>query len=527
MRLAIPILQLITTLEERYGKRRTQKSLVHFITGKMLAVLIGFGATIIVVRHLPIADFARYATLAGLIEYITALSGLGLAHAMVRYLPELYSAHYRQALHRFALTIGLARIGAAIALGIASLFFKDKLGSLLGVADAMTAFKWFLCVATLRSISFFFAQSLDALLLQGWSQVAFNASALIRLIWLAWHCLYLGQPLSLIQVVLLDLAAECVCLSLLGVPLLRAVLAKQGTTLPPEDDAVWMEIRGPGIRRFAAHNYLQHLAILPAGNHTNRLLGGASLTPMSMASYGFALTLLDYVQRYLPAQLLAGVLRPLMVVRYKREHSTGGVISICQGIFHLNMLLLGVILQTILVGGSEMMALISGGKYGESSAQLLAVMMLVLMLETRRSLLEAVVQTVESSHILIASNLMLTASAFVNLLALPVLGPMSFPVVSLLALLVVNARTATALARRGHRFALDWPALYPMAIIIGVGASVGWLLRSFLPWPAALALSLALTIAALWKTQKDRLMASYRDLFSSTERSSAPRATAT
>jgi O-antigen/teichoic acid export membrane protein len=90
-------------MSERYGGQRFKRGLWHFALGKIVSAVSGFFAMVLVIRLLSIQEFANYSVLISLIEVTTALSGLGLAHALLRYVPELYVKHYKTALRQFVL----------------------------------------------------------------------------------------------------------------------------------------------------------------------------------------------------------------------------------------------------------------------------------------------------------------------------------------------------------------------------------------------------------------------------------------
>ena len=103
-------------MSSRYGGKRVKKGLTHFVLGKAVSAICGFLAMVLVIRLLPVQAFAHYSVLVSLIEIFTAFSALGLSHALVRYVPELYAKHYKIALKDFVFRAFLLR--TALLLGM-------------------------------------------------------------------------------------------------------------------------------------------------------------------------------------------------------------------------------------------------------------------------------------------------------------------------------------------------------------------------------------------------------------------------
>ena len=81
--------------------------------------------------------------------------------------------------------------------------------------------------------------------------------------------------------------------------------------------------------------------ILPYGGNTNRLVAGHMLAAPAVASYGFAQSLYEYLKRYLPAQLMVGLIRPVVVARWARERSFPAIAEISSQVVLINVLLIG------------------------------------------------------------------------------------------------------------------------------------------------------------------------------------------
>lgn len=169
-----------------YGRDRVRRGLQHFLIGKIVSAVAGFIAMVLVVRALPVPEFAAYSVLVALIEVFTALSGMGLSHVILRYVPELFNAGRLASLRQVvAVALGL-RSAVLVGLLLLTLLLAQPLADLLGLADMVSAFRLFLLVVGLRSTSHFLSQILESTLNQGISQLGFSASAVARCVGMFW-----------------------------------------------------------------------------------------------------------------------------------------------------------------------------------------------------------------------------------------------------------------------------------------------------------------------------------------------------
>jgi O-antigen/teichoic acid export membrane protein len=468
-----------------FGQARIRKGLRHFLVGKGVSACAGFAAMVLVVRALPVPEFAAYSVLVALVEVFTALSGMGLSHVILRYVPELYSLNRLPSLRTLVgMALGLRSLVLLMALLIA-FFAASPLAVLIGLHDMLPAVKLFFLVVGLRSTSHFLSQILESTLHQGYSQLGFALAAIGRCLGMLW-LLHIGA-VSLINVIALEAACDLLACLVLSFGLAK-VLYLTPAALPTQQraDRVARLARGP-IARFAATAYLQHLATLPFGGNTNRLVGGAMFGDRQMASFGFALSLYDYAKRYLPTQLLIGMIRPIVVARFTQSRSFSSVATLCEQSFQVNLLVLLGGMVLLAVGGPELLGKMSAGKYGTESAILLMALLVVLILETQRLVLEVLAQTVERYDLMIASNLLLSSSVLLGIFLYPVFGVLAFPGANALALVLANFSTIRRLAKLGFQYKADGAsscragAVFAAAVAVGLGLKylgVHWLVST-------------------------------------------------
>jgi hypothetical protein len=438
----------------RFGKARVKRGLIHFLVGKTISALAGLLAMVFVVRGLSIADFAAYSVLIALVEVFTAVSGLGLAHVVLRYVPELYATHRSASLRSVILsTLGI-RSSVLVAALLLAYVLVQPLAQFLKLNGVLAAFELFMLVVALRSTSHFLSQILESTLHQGISQIAFSASAIGRCIGMIW-LLWTGE-VTLLHVVALEAVCDgfACCMLAVGISVvLKSVARDKDSHL---DDKVWWSSQRTTVAKFAVTAYLQHLATLPFGGNTNRLVGGVMFGDRIMATFGFAQSLYEYFKRYLPTQLLVGLIRPIVVARFSVNRNFSAAARLCDQALHVNLVFLSGAIAVLSISGIELLTLMSAGKYGVESVWLLISMLILLCLETQRLIIEVLTQTVERYGLMIPSNLFLSASVLVGIAGYPFIGALSFPIANALALLIANCWLLQKLKSLGFSYTHEW-----------------------------------------------------------------------
>lgn len=486
-------------MTERYGQERVKRGFFHFMIGKGVSSVAGFLATVLVIRALTIDAFAAYSVLTAFVALLTAISGLGLAHVLLRYVPELYALHYKTALRQLISNALLIRTVALLVTTLVAYLLEDKLMPVIGLEGQARAFNVFLLVVLLRSSTHVLSQVLESTLHQSLAQLAFTVGSVIRLTGMA-YLLQLGQ-VSLLDVIWVEVISDSASFFIGCFGVVQMVRHSAGGNSAgsanerqvPADDLHWLHDNLRQMARFALAGYVQHLAIMPYGGPTNRLVGGHMLGAGALANFGFAQSLYEYVARYLPAQLLVGLIRPIVVARYCERRDFSVAAKLCGQVLQINILLIGAGLSLLAAGGAEALAWMSAGKYGAEAALLLAMLLFVLLLETQRQQLELLVQTVEQYKELIASNVLLACSVFIAILLIPAWGAIAFPIANFIGLVVANAWVQHRMRTLGYCFPHDWASSMKVGLVLFASILAGLGLKlADLPWVVAVAATAAL-----------------------------------
>jgi O-antigen/teichoic acid export membrane protein len=461
-------------MSANFSGERIRSGLIHFLLGKVVSSIAGFGAVILLVRHLSINEFAQYSVLFALVEYFTAISGFGLLHAATRYVPEMFAKGQYRSLQQFTkVVVGLRLLLLLLIAGIAFVY-APQLASMLQLEQALDAFRVFCMVAFIRAGGHFLSMILESTLHQGRVQLAYSIASIGRFMGMLW-LVHIGK-IDLIQVLYVEAATDLIAFIMMLAALF--IRAQGNTPRDAADDGHWLRQNLAQVWRLAKTGYLQHLASLPFGSNTNRLLAGHLLGAFAVASFGYSQSLYEYFKRYLPAQLLVGMLRPIIIARFAQSGRFEDAADVSRGIFLINFVLLGGAFVAIGGAGTELLSFISAGKYGQDAAYILLALLGVLLLETNRLQLELLVQAVEGYELLIWSNLLLSVSAVLGYVGSHYLGAVAFPLANLAALLLSNRWVGAQLAKRGYRYAPDGLTVFKvsMAILVALGfcLAVNW-----------------------------------------------------
>lgn len=496
----------------RYGGERIKRSLAHFIVGKGVSALASMLAMLLVVRALSIDYFAAYTVLIALVDTITIVSGLGIAQALLRYVPVLYARHFQRSLKAFL--VQLMCIRTAFLMLVVGLIYLSAsfLAPFIGLTNYVPIFQLFLLVILLRSSVFFISQILESTLHQGIAQIGFSTAAIIRLIGMVY--LINQGDVHLNQVVWVEIVGELASVIIMLYGLLEVVSTQKKEDLIVTDNGKWLAENKKAVAHFSITAYMQHLTLLPYGANTNRIIGGSLLSVSALAAYGFAFTLYDYIKRYLPTYLLSGLIRPVIVARFSEHRNFSTAAKLCSQVLQINFVLIAAILTMLSVGGQEMLMAVSAGKYGYQSLILLFAMLAILLLETQRQQLDLLVQLIERNQFLISSNLFLSSSVLIAIGLIPKLGAVAFPIANALGLFLANHRVITRLKSIDCAFENDWFSTARTASIALIAVAVGWLVKLYgMSWICAVLMALAVYSGFTYLFCKNYLKGFLNDIF--------------
>lgn len=482
----------------RYGRERIHRGVVHFLLGKGISAVAGLAVLLLLVRELPVAEFATYSVLQGFVEVFTALTGFGLTHAALRYVPELYAQHENKVFRGFVMGAAGLRLALLTLACLLAYTASAGLANLFGLENWVGVFQAYLAVVWVRVNGQFMFQLLESTLHQGLGQMAFVMSTLFKLALIAW--LAFNGTLNIQSVIWSEVTAEAMGLGLLIINVWR-VLRETNPEPSMQGWRAWWSGNARRVTRYGFAGYLQHLAILPYGSAPNRLVAGRFLEVYALAAFGFAQSFADMLRRYLPAQLLSGLIRPVLVARYAATKDFGAVVAMLALVFRVNSVLLGLPSAILLAVGPAAVSALSNEKYGADAAWLLLALVGVLVLESRRFLIDLAIQAVERNGLLVVGNLALAASMLLAVLLIPNMGALAIPLAAGLGLAASNAWITRRLAMEGFHYPFGYMAFARVGLAVILSALVGVSVQDIFGWLSGFVVVCVTYPLLLWLTR--------------------------
>jgi O-antigen/teichoic acid export membrane protein len=450
----------------QYSKEQIRQALRRFLLGKAVTGLLGLAFFVLVVRRLDAEDFGIYTAMLALQGAIAVLATLGIEATLERYLPEL------RVLGQPALASQVLFMG--IALRAATLLFFSAIA-------ALTAAWWapvvslgthlpvvYLGIAWLLLFGLLLTTCAvhEALLQQGSAQ---SSMALYTLVKTGMFVLILPGLVGGVgvQAVLMSEVAGTLVALVLALFLLRGhapVISFNLRHLLHEIPAV---LRGR-MFRFGSRNYAAQLLMLSYGPDALRLVASSTLGLAGAARFGVVHGLYEYVQRYLPAFMLMRLIRPVFVSRYAATKDFAALNAMASLVLKINLFVLTPLLVFLLGAGSELVALLSKGRYPDAGPLLVAYVALLVPM-SNQWVISIVANTTEQNSTQVKAAAAAVPGIVVGAWLATSHGLPALVVGAWVSYLLYNVAAVWMLRRAGLAYAIEWGGVAKCAVAIGVG----------------------------------------------------------
>lgn len=382
-----------------YSAANLRAGLRDFLLGRLAAAMLSFIANILLVRLMTEDAYADYATLTGLQLTLLLFVSFGVERVMSRFAGEGAMKWSHRDLTRLV-GGGLAlRAIAVVTLAAILSPFSEWLSTLVNVRG------WKNAAPAFWTYTLFFGlfEVLQAIAQSFMLQKAIRLSLILQWglrVLVVVTFVILDTPLGLIEVLWI-FAATSVIPSLVLMPAINRVIAGR----PAEGDVPVAEGHFSAVLLLGWHNHMEKLASLPTSAAFMRLIAANALPTIATASYGFYQTLWGVFHRHMPTTISMGMLEAVMAGRYAERRDLREINVVTSAMFKINLLVLVPLVAWLAVSGSDIVTLITGGKYAEQSWAL-AVIVAGLIPAGLWQLLIAHANTVSMSHVLSRSALL-------------------------------------------------------------------------------------------------------------------------
>lgn len=343
-----------------------KKSLGHFAIGKVLAVVIGIGTLLLLVRSLSRDHYGAYITLFAAFEILQLAASPGAYAIAFRYLPELRPPGGGVGLRTLVGRITVYRMGSLLLCGALIFLTAPWLAGLAGGPYTTTVIRLFALLLCFEGTARFVDVEFESLLQQGRAQ----ASALLRNGTKLLSLLLVGGAGQHEVQLELWLSIEAAT-SALGAVVSSGLLLQYSAQRARE--AVAQTLHVPDMARqlrFSIPTYFSQVLYLLTGTEMVKLLISRLLGAQAIAAFGFASALSATIQKYLPSYLLIGWVRPLFISARSGGKSTAELVQLAGTVIKINVLMLAPITAALLVAGEPLLALLSGGRMTDSISYL-------------------------------------------------------------------------------------------------------------------------------------------------------------
>lgn len=450
-----------------YGFSAVRYSLQHFILGKIFKIFLSLTFLFLIARYLEKQEYAAYVAFQALIILIGTAMSFGIQQGLLRFLPELRIKGRSMFMYKFMLIGVLLRVVTLCLILLLLVPFLKPLASIFNLDEWLWLLPWYLGVGILHLSTLTVSQVLESLLWQKEAQYSIAISSLIRVIAVVF--VIYSTELDLVMLLAIDASAEILAMLLLGYGWYQRW---QEDNLEKTKSEWWHDNRGR-VFRFGWWSFLLSQANLLYGSATNRLVAAHYLPAVELAILGVADNLTNLVRRFMPARLLVSLIRPIFVAHYAEDANFNKLTRMSNFIYRLNMIILVLPIALLLIVGKPVFEWLTAGKYA-AAAPLFAGFLVLMFSEGLRILLETMAQAVEKSHVMVASNLVQSASLLVAIPLIQYMGIWALPVANLGGTITANIITILLLRRYGYRFSVD-AGLISLTLIYGILTGVaGW-----------------------------------------------------
>jgi O-antigen/teichoic acid export membrane protein len=328
-----------------------------------LSALGGLVALVVLSRVLSATDYGGYFAFWAVVEILILLSNLGLLHSAYRYVSATEWTNGQIEIdgpvnQLFALRIVSLSIVSALLLLLPDLF--SSLIPTKGLATALIPVVALItfCEGLTRYLEVLF----DSMLFQKSSLFTLLARTLIRLTGFSY--LFFSKTLSLEKV----LAVEALA-AFIGMCLAIVILLNLRSRCVPSKETKNTELLSfSRISKFALPAYATQALGTSYGPDSLKLALGSVAGSASVALFGFAYSLASIVQRYMPANIFAGILRPVFVAASHKPEPEKVLSELLSVSIKLNWVFILPIFCFLFFGANTLLSQLSAGNYANAGA---------------------------------------------------------------------------------------------------------------------------------------------------------------
>jgi O-antigen/teichoic acid export membrane protein len=352
---------------------RVKQSMVSTLIMRPISAIGGFLILVLLSRLLSVTDYGNYFAIWAIVEILILGSNFGLIHGVYRYV------HAKESFDGVILPQGPVwhLVGWRFAsLALTGLFVMAVSNSLLWLFNEfmfpdqlMIYLVW---IVFFEGMARFFEVVFDSMLCQGRSQISLVSRTLFRL---AGYLVFLSQDLLDLQHVLYAELVATILGFLLAAAMLWDISNKSKRFGHAEDRQI---IGFSRAASFALPAFAAQVLTLVYGPDALKLALSHTSGTAELALFGFSYSIAGVIQRYLPANLLGGIFRPIFVAGSKKPDAEAILSELLSISIKINWMVILPIFCFLFFGGTPILANMSGGNYLDAG-RIIAIIMIGLL----------------------------------------------------------------------------------------------------------------------------------------------------
>jgi O-antigen/teichoic acid export membrane protein len=434
-------------LSSHYSREAVRQSLLHFLFGKALNASISILTLVALARWVTPEIYGTFIAFMALQGSMLALSSFGIDSTVERFLPELRTRHADQELLGFVMAAIIIRLASLLLLAVIALLTSDFIASAVGLEQHAGTLRIWVGVIVLTGIHSFAVTLLEAMLHQRLAQRCMSVYVITKVILLS--LAHNQANLDLRTLVVTEMLSTGFAAAIGSWSLIRH--------FPSDGIRSGWQIAVSNRRRmqrFASFNYLAQVVFQFFSTEMMKLLVTRLLGVLQSARYGFACSIAETVQRYLPAVLLVRMIKPVFISRYTKTGDFADLNQLARIILKLNLLVLAPAVAVSAIFGEEILGLLSGGNYTDARWILVGTL-LVLALSSHQLVLSLLASTLEKNAMQLYAGLASTIAFPCALFLIPSFGALGAIASSAISGFLYNVLATFYLRRAGYRYQPD------------------------------------------------------------------------
>jgi O-antigen/teichoic acid export membrane protein len=435
-----------------FSVARLRGSMMMFGVGRVLSGVIGIAWLLTLVRAVDVAGYSGYVVLVALMEIVLLTSSGGVYAFAQRYVTEARLEHNLSALPRLIWASLGFRLATLVVAGLLLWGFAGLLGALIGQAGIAPMISMYVFVILFEGCTRYLELVFESLLEQGRAQVSVVVRNGMRLGWvsiLAWG----GHHVRLGDVIHVETVTALIGLAVAIMLMIRALAGWR--RLAPRTERSADAFPMSRVAPFVLPLFLAQCVTQLYSPDALKLIVSRVLGVAEAAAFGFAHAMSFVLYRYLPATLLMGLVRPMLVARRARQAKDDQLIAVGNLVLKINLALLLPLAALFGVAGRTFASLASGGRYPDAATPLF-LLTLLLAFTGVHVVLSALATAVEDRRAVLTGTLVSLPGVVVAIAMAPWLGVVAMVLGLWISELLWCGFTIAVLRRAGFDFRLDW-----------------------------------------------------------------------